>query len=63
VTTALQFLKEMDVITTRRQEATSTKNQPVRADADPAPKNAPKKERAKGNKMQTAKSQRRRPRM
>lgn len=43
VTIALQYLKEVDIITTRRQEITATKNQPAKNDADPLPKATPKK--------------------
>lgn len=57
VTTALQYLKEMDVITTRRAEVTSSKSSPSDAQGSNAPTSTPsskKKGKGKGPKAKAA---------
>ena len=57
VTTALQFLKEMDVIATRRQDIIGGKSQASKADPEPLAKATPKKKakgRGKGKSQQEA---------
>ena len=43
MTIALQYLKEVDIISTRRQEITVPKSQPRKLDAEGRPKVTPKK--------------------
>ena len=57
VTTALQFLMEMDVIATRRQDVIGGKSQSSKADPEPLAKATPKKKakgRGKGKAQQEA---------
>lgn len=60
VTTALQYLKEMDVISSRRQEINANKPSQTRGDSEPSSKAAPKKKqkgKGKGKANQESQNQ------